>query len=245
MADIKISELTALTNMNDSALVPVVDGATTKKVTGLNLKTYFLNGNAATVTNGVYTTGSQTIGGAKTFSDTIIGDITGNAGTVTNGVITTGSYSDPSWITSLSYSKITNFPLSVVRAQRAAGGATPASGNWTFTTIKGSATGTFIPNGTTIGLPSNSYIIFTLTGFTEVPSVAMMYDNEPMSSGGLLDSPDAKLGELSLLDNITSGAGILSPGNPNLLTTFTPNTHKIYYTAQFTDAADFYFYFRQ
>ena len=30
--------------------------------------------------------------------------------TVTNGVLTTGSYSDPSWITSLSYGKISGAP---------------------------------------------------------------------------------------------------------------------------------------
>lgn len=41
------------------------------------------NGNAATVTNGVYTTGNQTIGGTKTFSSTIGGSITGNAATAT------------------------------------------------------------------------------------------------------------------------------------------------------------------
>ena len=45
-------------------------------------------GNAATVTNGVYTTGDQTIGGTKTFSSTIVGSINGNAATVTNGVYT-------------------------------------------------------------------------------------------------------------------------------------------------------------
>jgi len=49
-----------------------------------------VTGNAGTVTNGVYTTGDQTIGGNKTFSSTIIGSISGNAGTVTNGVYTTG-----------------------------------------------------------------------------------------------------------------------------------------------------------
>lgn len=32
---------------------------------------------------------------------------TGNAGTVTNGVYTTGSYADPTWITSINYSKLT------------------------------------------------------------------------------------------------------------------------------------------
>jgi hypothetical protein len=50
-----------------------------------------VSGNAGTVTNGVYTTGDQTIAGTKTFSSTITGNITGNAGTVTNGVYTTGN----------------------------------------------------------------------------------------------------------------------------------------------------------
>ena len=45
-----------------------------------------VSGNAGTVTNGVYTTGNQTIGGTKTFSATITGSIDGNAATVTNGV---------------------------------------------------------------------------------------------------------------------------------------------------------------
>ena len=39
----------------------------------------------------VRTTGAQTIGGTKTFSSTIGGDITGNAATVTGGVYTTGT----------------------------------------------------------------------------------------------------------------------------------------------------------
>ena len=104
MADIKISELTTLATMTDSVIVPVVDGASTKKITGLSLKTYFLNGNAATVTN---------------------------------GVVTTESYSDPSWITSLSYSKLVNFPITVIRAQHVASINPADGGKWTFTTIKG------------------------------------------------------------------------------------------------------------
>lgn len=50
-----------------------------------------VSGNASTVTNGVYTTGDQTIAGNKTFSNTIIGSISGNAATVTDGVYTTGT----------------------------------------------------------------------------------------------------------------------------------------------------------
>ena len=40
-----------------------------------------ITGNAATVTNGVYTSGNQTIAGTKTFSSTIVGNISGNAST--------------------------------------------------------------------------------------------------------------------------------------------------------------------
>ena len=43
-----------------------------------------VSGNAGTVTNGVYTTGTQTIGGAKTFSSTIAGSINGNAASITS-----------------------------------------------------------------------------------------------------------------------------------------------------------------
>lgn len=47
-----------------------------------------VSGNAGTVTNGVYTTGDQTIAGVKTFSNTIVGNIQGNTqGTHTGGVI--------------------------------------------------------------------------------------------------------------------------------------------------------------
>ena len=61
-----------------------------------------ITGNSGTVTNGVYTSGDQTIAGNKTFSSTIVGSINGNAATVTNGVYTNGTYSNPSWLTSIS-----------------------------------------------------------------------------------------------------------------------------------------------
>ena len=73
-----------------------------------------IGGNAATVTNGFYTTSSFNLGTTSiavnraSASQTLTGiSIDGNAGTATNGVVTTGSYADPSWITSLAGSKIT------------------------------------------------------------------------------------------------------------------------------------------
>lgn len=59
------------------------------------------SGNAATVTNGVYTTGNQTIGGTKTFSSTISGDISGNAATVTTNANLTGHITSSGNTTSL------------------------------------------------------------------------------------------------------------------------------------------------
>jgi hypothetical protein len=51
--------------------------------------------------------GNQTVGGTKTFTSTIQGDISGNAGSVTNGLYSTGSYANPSWLTSLAGGKVT------------------------------------------------------------------------------------------------------------------------------------------
>jgi len=59
-------------------------------------------------------TGDQTVAGTKTFSSTITGSISGNAGTVTNGIYTTGSYADPTWLTSLAWSKITSTPTTIL-----------------------------------------------------------------------------------------------------------------------------------
>lgn len=50
---------------------------------------------------------------APTFSGTLSGNITGNAATVTNGLYSTGAYSNPSWITGLSWSKILGTPTTL------------------------------------------------------------------------------------------------------------------------------------
>ena len=41
MAEVKISALSALNTMTDAAVMPVVEGCATKKITGANLKNYF------------------------------------------------------------------------------------------------------------------------------------------------------------------------------------------------------------
>lgn len=95
---------------NGSAGAPTFRAIVPADIPTLNQDT---TGNAGTVTDGVYTSGSYSdpswitsIAGSK-----VSGNIAGNAGTVTDGVYTTGSYSNPTWITSLAGSKISgNIP---------------------------------------------------------------------------------------------------------------------------------------
>lgn len=85
----------------------------------------------------VRTSGNQTIGGVKTFSSTISGSISGNAATVTNGVYTTGSYANPSWLTSLDYSKLSG--TIPTWNQNTTGNASTATALATARTINGTS----------------------------------------------------------------------------------------------------------
>ena len=68
-------------NMSSNAVYATTFiGAFTGNVSGTSSST---TGNAASVTNGVYTVGNQTIGGTKTFSSTISGSINGSSGSCT------------------------------------------------------------------------------------------------------------------------------------------------------------------
>ena len=75
-----------------------ISGAGNINITGIITANSFvgdvtgnISGNAGSVTNGVYTIGSQVIDGEKTFIHIINGNLNGNAETVTNGVYTTDS----------------------------------------------------------------------------------------------------------------------------------------------------------
>ncbi len=70
-----------------SGTIPAENLSGTATINVIGNVTGALTGNADTVTNGVYTTGDQTIGGAKTFSSTIIGSLQGNVtGNITGNI---------------------------------------------------------------------------------------------------------------------------------------------------------------
>jgi len=134
--------------------------------------------------------------------------------------------------------------VSVVRAQRTAGGSNTEN-RWTFTTISGSLTGSF-DAGSGIGLSNNGYLVFTLTGFTEIPAAMYVLNNRLMADGGLQNSPDANWASIDLVSKTgnTGLSGILDPGAPNFITSFDPLIHKIYYQVALTSAEDLYFQFQ-
>lgn len=111
--------------------------------------------------------GDQTVAGTKTFSSTITGSISGNAGTVTNGVYTTGSYADPSWITSISGTKVSGNISG--NAANVTGTVAIANGGSGATTAAGARTAF---GATTVG--GN---FFTLTNPSAITFVRINADN--------------------------------------------------------------------
>lgn len=110
----------------------------------------------------VHISGTETITGAKTFSQTITGSITGNAGTATNGVVTTGSYADPAWITSLAGSKVSGNISG--NAANVTGTVAVANGGTGVTTSTGSGS-VVLSSSPTLTTPNiNSAQFATVTG---------------------------------------------------------------------------------
>ena len=128
-----------------------------------------------------------------------------------------------------------SLPEFIFRAQRIAGGNAGDLGMWTFTTLSGSGSASFSTN-----FAGNPTILITLTGFTRMPSVGYQLDNIGQLSSAFVTSESMNLLSLGF-----SGSGFVSPGSPNIITTFTPATHKFAVQSVYTDAKDFYFYFRQ
>ena len=143
-----------------------VDKQNTKVGVNTTSPTYTLDVNGT-----LRVTGATTIGGTLGVTGTITGNVTGNltgnvtgnvtgssgsttgnAATVTNGVYTTGSYANPTWITSLAYSKITGAPSST------------ALDGLSDVTISSAQKGKFLAyNGT--AWVDNSYIEFDNTAY--------------------------------------------------------------------------------
>ena len=106
---------------------------------------------------------------AGTITASLVGSITGNAATVTNGVYVTGQYANPTWITSLAGSKVTNIPNSSLINSTITinGDSIPLGGSVSFetggvptdtpsTVVKRDSSGNFSANVITASLNGNA-----------------------------------------------------------------------------------------
>jgi hypothetical protein len=193
----------------------IYDGTHWKQVPSGNLFTSLTGGGGITVNQ---STGAITLGSTATalstngaivsrdssgnfaanvitanLTGTVTGSVSGNAGSVTNGVYTNGSYANPSWITSLAGSKVTNAVL------------TTDTGTVTNTMLAGSianaklTNSSITVNGTAIALGASGTVTAaagTLTGTTlnatvvtsSLTSVGTL-TNLAIATGGTITTP--------------------------------------------------------
>jgi hypothetical protein len=131
-----------------------------------------INGNSATVSNGVYINQVYENPGwlGSLAGSKITGDIVGNAGTVTNGVYTNQIYNNPIWISALSESKV--LPSQVGQSGKflTSNGATSSWGS--ITSLPGGApnkilfqSGIGVTDFITAPVSAGTYLKWNGTGF--------------------------------------------------------------------------------
>lgn len=188
-----------------------------------------IDGNAATVTNGIYTSSSIYIGTTSialnrtSASQTLNGiSIDGNSATVTNGVYTNGTYSNPSWITGLAWSKISSTPTTL-----AGYGITDAA----------SSAGTFYIGTTSIGI-NRASASQTLTGVSIDGNAATVTNG--VYTSGTYSNPSWLTGlawsKISSTPTTLSGYGITDAASKTYVDCVTVNAQTASYTLVLGDA---------
>ena len=140
-----VADLSDVSSVGSGA---IITSAERTKLTNIEALADVTDATNVAAAGAVMNTGDETIAGAKTFSSTIVGDISGNAATVTNGIYTTSSVADlndvssvgsGAIITSAERTKLTNIEaLADVTdaANVAAAGAVMNTGNETIAGTK-------------------------------------------------------------------------------------------------------------
>ena len=116
--------------------------------------------------------------------------------------------------------------VSVIRAQRTAGGSASQVNRYTITHISGNVT-------LSLNYDGNLDFRFKLIGYTALPSAFMKME--------VAYSPTGPSDELA---NIIGSLGSLR-NSPNVFSAFDPDTHIVYLSDNTTQAVDFYFLIKE
>ena len=116
--------------------------------------------------------------------------------------------------------------ISVIRAQRTAGGSASQTNLWTITHISGNVR-------LALNYSGNLDFVFTLHGYTALPSAFMEME--------VAYSPTGPSDELS---NIIGSLGSLR-NSPNVFSAFDPDVHKVSLSHNTTQAVDYYWLIKE
>jgi hypothetical protein len=152
--------------------------------------------------------------------------ITGNAGTVTNGVVTTGSYSNPAWITALSWTKITDRPTTL-----AGYGITDAVPSSRTITINGTAQDLSANRTFNVGTVTSVAALTLGTSGTDLSSSVANGTTTPVITLNVPTASAANRGALSAADWTTFN------NKQNALTNPVTGTGTTNYLPKFTGAS--------
>jgi len=164
-----------------------------------------ITGNAATVTNGVYTTGDQTIGGIKTFTGQIVanGGVQGNAATAT-------ALQTARTINGVSFNGSANITLPTVNTtgDQTIGGtktfsSIPVAPGLNLTGANGGGNGVYDGNGDAASSTQANLQIRSWFGIGFSPSIS----GQPVPQNENAVWIDVRTGNLSARGNITSTGG--------------------------------------
>jgi len=136
-----------------------------------------------------------------------------NATTVTNGLYNTGSYSNPSWITSLAYSKLTGAPTAVSAFTNDAGYLTNITGLDLTTSqtissgVKTFAVSPIVPTPTTSTQAANKgYVDANIPAITQVNSATLATGSSVITSYAVTTTGTFSIGGYVNINAITLGS---------------------------------------
>ena len=211
------SSVTALSDVTNAGSGAIITATERTKLSGIEIAADVTDDTNVSAAGAVMNTGDQTVAGSKTFSSTIVGNVSGNAGTVSNGVYTTSSVTALNDVTSVGSGAIITAAerskLNAIEALAdvtdaanvAAAGAVMNTGNETIDGIK-TFTSTIVGdiNGNAGTVTNGVYTTSSVTALSDVTDVG---------SGAIITAAErTKLTNIEVAADVTDATNVAAAG---------------------------------